>query len=223
MTMFFYGLELTSPINASVIMTINPVIVLLASAILMKEKVTLRKTVGIALGMTGAILQIMDPFGVAKRIEGINWVGDLLVMGNAASYAIYLVLVRKMMLKYKAMTVVKWTFTFGLIMMVPIGFMELIQVDWSSFTLDIGLRLGFVLVGTTILAYLLNAWSLKHVSSTVVGAFIYLQPILATFIALVFAGYEATWHLGLYAALIFIGVYLVSVKSTRLHGKNTGN
>lgn len=210
MLMFFNGLQLTSPVNSSVIMTVNPLLVLFFSALVLKERVKGVKVLGIAIGMTGAILQIVDPFKLGASVEGVNWKGDLLILGNASSYAAYLVLVKPLMAKYHALTVVKWTFTFGLLMVLPFGLISLGDVEWSTLNFDIGWRLAFVILATTIVAYLLNAWSLKHVSSTVVGAFIYLQPIFASAVAIWFADYEASWQMLLYAALIFTGVYLVS-------------
>lgn len=210
MLMFFNGLQLTSPVNSSVIMTVNPLLVLFFSALLLKERVKGIKVLGIAIGMTGAILQIVDPFKLGAAVDGVNWKGDLLILGNASSYAAYLVLVKPLMARYHALTVVKWTFTFGLLMVLPFGLISLGEVEWSALNFDIGWRLAFVILATTIVAYLLNAWSLKHVSSTVVGAFIYLQPIFASAIAIWFANYEASWQMLLYAALIFTGVYLVS-------------
>lgn len=222
MLMFFQGLSLTSPVNASVIMTVNPVIVLGLSAFLLKEKVTSRKIIGIALGMTGALLQILDPFGVGNKLESVHWSGDLLVFLNAASYAAYLVLVKPLMEKYRAITVVRWTFSFGLLMVLPFGFSQALGAEWASIDLIIALKLGFVILGTTVLAYLLNAWSLRYVQSSLVGVYIYLQPIFASLIAILFAGYRTDWPIVVYALLIFSGVYLVSVKG-RKHGKNHGN
>jgi drug/metabolite transporter (DMT)-like permease len=212
MLCFFKGLSLTSPINASIIMTVNPVIVLLFSAILLKERVGWIKVLGIALGMTGAILQIIDPFGVSKEVESINWRGDLLILVNAASYAVYLVMVKPLMAKYHAFTVVKWTFTFGLLMVIPFGLGEFVATDWASVDATIFARLLFVVLGTTFLAYLLNAWALRYVNSSVVGVYIYLQPLIATVFAVAWAGYKFNWFMLVYASLIFAGVYLVSFK-----------
>ncbi|MGB0428900.1 MAG: DMT family transporter [Bacteroidia bacterium] len=212
MLCFFKGLSLTSPINASIIMTINPVIVLIFSAVLLKERVGWIKILGIAFGMTGAIMQIVDPLGVSKQVSGINWQGDLLVFANATSYAIYLVMVKPLMAKYHAFTVVKWTFTFGLLMVIPFGFSELASANWASINAGIVARLVFVVIGTTFLAYLLNAWALRYVNSSVVGVYIYLQPLLATIFAVAWAGYSFNWFMLIYAGLIFAGVYLVSFK-----------
>ena len=126
--------------------------------------------------MSGALLQILDPFGVGDRVESVNWQGDLLVLLNASSYAAYLVLVKPLMSKYHPLTVVRYTFTIGLVMVIPFGLNELTEAQWGQLDWSIGWRLIFVVMGTTVMAYLLNAWSLKHVNSSVVGAYIYLQP-----------------------------------------------
>ncbi|MCB0737977.1 MAG: DMT family transporter [Bacteroidetes bacterium] len=210
MLFFFNGLKLTSPINASVIMTINPLLVLLFSTMLLKERVTWLKVAGITIGMIGAVMQIIDPFNVGKKVESVNWLGDLFVMVNASFYAVYLVLVKPLMAKYHPLTVVRYTFSIGLIMVLPFGFSDLVKVQWHSITPEIASSLLFVVVGTTIMAYLLNAWALKHVNSTTVGAYIYLQPLFAAVIAIGLANYKATWHMLVYALLIFIGVFMVN-------------
>lgn len=220
MLCFFNGLALTSPINASVIMTINPVLVLLFSIVIAKEAVGIYRILGIALGMAGAILQILDPFGLGKEIEGVNWQGDLFILLNAASYAIYLVLVKPLMAKYHALTVVTWTFLMGLGMVLPFGFVELVNAPWQTVDWSIGLRLGFVVIATTFIAYLLNAWTLRYVSSSVVGSYIYLQPVLAAFIAVFIGGYAFNLSMLVYAAMIFSGVYLVSFAKKKTVSSN---
>ncbi|MBI3141226.1 MAG: DMT family transporter [Bacteroidetes bacterium] len=209
MLCFFWGLSLTSPINASVMMTINPLLVVLFSSLAAAESLHWRKVLGIALGLAGALMQVFDPFGVSRSVEGISWQGDLLVLINASSYALYLVLVKPLMRKYHAFTIVKWTFAFGLIMVLPFGFRELTQVPWHQINTSILLALLFVVFGTTFLAYLLNAWSLKHVASSVVGAYIYVQPLLASAIAIFWGGYQGHMYMLVYAALIFGGIFMV--------------
>lgn len=220
MLCFFKGLSITSPINASVIMTVNPVLILGLSALILKERLSTLKVLGIIIGMIGALLLITDPFSDGKEIAGINWKGDLLILVNAISYAIYLILVKPLMAKYHAFTVVKWTFTFGLVMVIPFGLGELSAVEWNGLTLSILLRLLFVVLATTFLAYLLNAWALKHVNSSLVGVYIYLQPLAATFFAMLWGGYETHIRVLGYAVLIFAGVFLVSFKrlNKRTHG-----
>ena len=214
MLCFFKGLSMTSPVNASIIMTINPILVLTFSALWLSEALGKWKILGIILGMIGAISQVLDPFGIAKEVDGINWKGDLLVLCNASCYAVYLVAVKPLMKKYNALTVLKWTFMFGLILVLPFGLSEWSEINWSAMKTSNWFQLSYVVLATTCLVYLLNAWALRHVSSSVVGSYIYLQPLLATLFAVLLAGYETSVYILIYASFIFLGVYFVSKKTT---------
>ncbi|MCB9296914.1 MAG: DMT family transporter [Lewinellaceae bacterium] len=214
---FFAGLNRTTPINASLIMTTTPVLVLVASALLLGERITGRKVMGIVLGAAGAILLIAYGERVSFGHEGFT--GDLLVFLNAGFFGVYLVLVKKLMVKYHPVTVVKWAFTFGILFVVPFGAPGLLDVEWGRFTPAIWLAVFYVLICTTFLAYLFNAYALSIVNASVVSIYIYLQPLLATLIALAFAQDRLTGIKILAATLIFTGVYLVSgVKRRRRQG-----
>ena len=152
--MFFYGLNLTSPINAAIILTCNPILVLLISALVIKDRITSRKIIGIGLGLTGAVGLILFKGVSALSYDG--FIGDLFVFLNATSYAIYLVLVKPLMQKYKPMTVIKWVFLFGFIYVLPFGWNQFHEIEWGTFTTNIWGAFAFVVVGTTFLAYLFN-------------------------------------------------------------------
>ncbi|MCB9048270.1 MAG: DMT family transporter [Lewinellaceae bacterium] len=205
---FFSGLHWTTPINASLIMTTTPILVLVVSALILGEGITWRKIGGIVLGASGAILLIA--YGAKLSFGGQRILGDLLVFFNASFYGIYLVLVKKLMTKYHPITVVKWAFTFGLIFVIPFGGPGLLDVRWASFTPGIWLAVLYVLACTTFLAYLFNAYALSIVNPSVVSIYIYLQPLLATLIAVAFSRDHLTPVKALAALLIFTGVYLVS-------------
>ena len=210
--MFFKGLSLTTPISASVIMTSSPISVLIVSYFLLKERITMNKLVGIALGTTGAVLLIgIDGFELAND----TFIGNLLILVNAVSFSIYLVLVKPMMFRYKAITVIKWVFFFGMFMVIPFGYGEFMMVDWQLLPKDAWFSLSYIIIGTTFLAYLLNTWALQFVSPAVVGYYIYLQPVFSTLIAISFRGDKLTLTETMYSLLIFIGVYLVSVRKSK--------
>ncbi|EMR04078.1 DMT family transporter [Cesiribacter andamanensis] len=206
---FLKGLNLTSPINAALIMTITPVLVLIASAILLKERVTFKKSLGIALGLTGAILLVLQRNPNATD-GGI--LGDILILLNAASYGVYLVVVKPLMRSYRASTIIKWIFLFGFFMVLPFGWGEFSQTNWLVIPWPIWLAIVYVVVFTTFVAYLLNVWTLRYVNSSVVGIYIYLQPVFATLVAMLLGQDQPTADKFLYSALIFTGVYLVSRK-----------
>ena len=116
------------------------------------------------------------------------------------------------MKKYSSITVVKWVFTFGLIIVTPFGLTEIDTIVWEMPN-DILLKVGFVVVFTTFFTYLFNIYGVKRVSPTVVSSYIYLQPILTSIIA-AFSGTETiTIMMAISSIIIFIGVYLVSKPS----------
>lgn len=209
MLAFFQGLTYTNAINASIIMTLVPIIVLITSYFVLRERVTKLKLGGIILGGLGAVLLITSR-GVST--ESTRFIGDLLIIVNSTLYGIYLVIVKPLMHKYHPITVVKWVFAFGFFLVLPFGFSDLTRVHWANMPLDVWTGVIYVVAGTTFGTYLLNAWALKYTSPSVAGAYVYLQPVFATFIAIVFTGESLDWQQLLFSILIFAGVYLVSKK-----------
>ena len=214
--LFFNGLNATGPVNASIIMTVNPILVLGISAALLGTAISVRKLMGIVLGAGGAIALLL--MGVTHEAIYTSWEGDLMILLNATSYAFYLVLVKPLMIKYKPLTVISWVFLMGSFWVVPIGWHEAMAIDWSSFDAQHWQGLMYVILGTTFMVYLLNIYSLRHLEPTVVSIYIYLQPLLATGFSWWLAqsggvNYTAdlTWVTGACAAAIFAGVWLVSV------------
>lgn len=212
---FFNGLNLTSPVNASIIMTSNPILVLLASAVILKTAITFRKVAGIVLGAAGAIALLRMSAG--SNASHISWQGDLMILINAISYGVYLVLVKPLMSRYRPTTVIAWVFLFGALIVFPFGISQVTQIEWSTFAASDWLGVAYVIICTTFLAYLLNIFALKEVMPTVVSTYIYLQPLMAALFAFVYAFYGGADFTGdltvgrvLCALLIFVGVYLVS-------------
>ncbi len=212
---FFEGLNLTTPINASIIMTINPVLVLLLSAIILKDPLSPLKIIGIAVGATGAILLISQG-GSANLFAAGEGLGNLLVLLNALSYGLYLVVVKPLMAKYSPLQVIKYVFLFGLLYVIPFSIHQVADTPWEAFDQGVWLKIAFVVVFTTFFAYLLNIYAMKTVASTTVSIYIYLQPFFATTFSL-WAGVDTLdWTKVISAVFIFAGVGMVSYrKSTK--------
>jgi drug/metabolite transporter (DMT)-like permease len=211
MLTFFKGLEYTTPINASVIMITAPIIVLLLSAIFLSEKLTTIKVCGIIIGFSGAL--ILSLYSSGGTAIGSNVpLGNLLVFINAASYSVYIIIVKKLTAKYHPFSFIKWLFLFGLILVLPFGYDELTQVDLYQFTSYDLFAVGFVIVGATFGTYLLNPIGLRHLKASTVTAFIYLQPVIAAIFALIMGMDTIDTAKIVGAALIFSGVYLVTKK-----------
>lgn len=213
--LFFNGLNITSPINAAIMMTTNPILVLIAAAIILKNPITIRKVSGIGLGLLGALGLIL--FGGEFGFGSDTLKGDILVFLNAMSYGIYLVLVKPLMSKYKPITVIKWAFLFGFLFVLPFGAKQFTEIEWASFPEFIWWEVFFVVIATTFLAFLLNIYALKKVQPTVVSIYIYSQPLLAALVSISLGKDSLDPNKLVSAVLIFVGVYLVSIpaKSTQ--------
>ncbi len=206
--LFFKGLSITTPINASILMTSTPILVLIVAAFLIKERVTPKKIVGIFLGLIGALMIIIMGEDFSFGSETLP--GDLLVFINASSYGVYLVMVKPFMQKYQPLTVIKWIFFFGFFMVVPFGYKEFFEIDWPTIPTPILWAIVYVVVGLSFFAYLLNTIALKHLSPSVVSIYIYSQPVFATTIAIALGRDHLTTLEIIAGILVFVGVYLVS-------------
>lgn len=206
MLFFFKGVSLTTAINGSIIMTLTPVMVFVTSLIMLKEKVTLLKVLGLAVGFLGAFLIIYSP---GTGISLGNWRGDVLILLNAMSYGVYLVLVKPLMARYTPITVAKWIFFFGFLLVLPVGWNEFTQIEWQALTAKVYFSMAFVIIGVTVIVYVLNIWALKKVNPSTVGVYIYVQPVFATLIASTFFGEILSIRHLIAALLVFAGVWLV--------------
>jgi len=215
-TLFFEGLNLSTPINAAVIMVTIPIMVLVFGHFIIGDKVTRNKLLGILFGFSGAVYLILQ--GGMISLSTSTTLGNLLIFLNASSYALFLVLVKPLMAKYAPLTVMKWVFLFGLIYITPITFPLVLASDFSAIPLNIWMSIIYVVVFTTVLAYFLNNYSLKTISPTMNSAYIYLQPVLATIVALTAGKDKLTYVEVLAAVSIFIGVYFVNFRKEKIRG-----
>lgn len=191
--------------------------VLFFSALILKEKITTYKLIGLVVGGTGAVILIW----YGKSSGGTSsLLGNVFVFVNACSYALYLVLVKPLMAKYNSITVISWVFLFGFFFMFPFGVSDFLATDFSAFDLNTYLAVGFVVVFTTFFAYLFNIYALNYVSPSVNGSYVYLQPAVSFIMVSVYAyilmddTYAQDINLIkiLSCILIVSGVYLISKK-----------
>lgn len=212
MLAFFKGLQLSTPINSAVLVTITPIIVVILSALFIKEKITLQKGFGVFLGLVGALTLIL--FGAEIRSDAPNIpLGNFLFVINATFYGSYLILVKKLIEKYHPFLLLKWLFTIGVIVNLPITYSEVVKIQWSLLPLPIIGAIIFVILGTTFGTYLLNAFALTQLKATTIGAFVYLQPLVGVLFALL-AGKDSLTSVKVVAMLLVLfGVYLASKRA----------
>jgi len=206
--LFFKGLSMTTPINGAIIMTTNPIQVLIFSAIILQEKISLRKITGIAFGLAGALCIVA--LGKNFSIDNSTFLGDLFIFINSISWALYLVIAKPLMTRYHPITIIKWTFVFGSVFVLPIGASDFIATDFSAIPFKIWMNIAYVVIGVTFFAYLLNTIALNRLSPSVVSFYIYIQPVFTTLIAVMLGKDTITPIKVVATLLIFMGVYLIS-------------
>ena len=211
-SLFINGLSLTSPIDSAILMTATPILVLVIARILLKEPVTLFKIAGIAAGATGALLLIH--YSGPARIGSGDPLGNALMIGNATCFAIYLVIVKPLLVKYHPVTIMKWIFLSGLLLISGPGLPAFLKVELTALPAEILLSVLYVVVGTTYLAYFLNNYSLKYVKPITVSIYDYSHPVIASIMAILMGQDVITTIKILSAILVFAGVYFVSYSSS---------
>ncbi len=213
MLLFFKGLSLSTPINSSVIITISPILVLLMSSYLLREKITWLKVSGIFLGLSGALMLVLFSSDFGQNAPNIP-LGNLLFIVNAFSFSVYLILVKPLAAKYHPITLMKWLFLCAFIVNFPITFSEFQEVQWQTLPPEAIWSMVYVVLGTTFLTYLLNVFAIKELSASTLSSFIYLQPLIAIIFAII-VGVDELSPLKIGAGLlVFTGVYLVTKKKT---------
>jgi drug/metabolite transporter (DMT)-like permease len=215
MLSFFKGLELSTPINSSVIITATPILVFTFSAFLLKEKASLRKKVGVVLGLIGALFLVL--FGKEIRTDAPDIpLGNFLFVVNAASYGLYLILIRPLTQKYHLITVLKWLFLLGTFLNIPITYQEVAAISWPTLpVIEAILPIIYVVVGTTCMTYLLNMYALRILTASSVSIFAYVQPLLGILFAIWMGSDSLTFIKSVAAIIVCVGVYLVTKKDSK--------
>ena len=192
MLTFFKGLSYTTPINGAVMMLTTPILILGLSAIILKEKIRKTKILGILLGVFGALTLIL--YKQQSTQHGANvGLGNFLVFVNATSYALYLVISKPILRKYSPITFAKWLYLFGLLMIIPFGYKEVLAIQWNLLPVAILLKILYIVVATTFLTYLFNIIALRALKPTTLSVFVYIQPLVATIYAISMGKDKPAW------------------------------
>ena len=207
-TLFIKGLSLTYSIHASLLMLTTPILIVFIAAWILRERISFIKLSGLALGITGAAVLVIgkENSGTGNSIV----LGDILIIINAISYTFYFVLVKPLMLKYDPVVIIRWIFSFGFLLILPLGWIEFTQIQWQQFTGVDYTIMTLIVIGGTFFAYLFNVYGIKILGASVAGFYIYTQPFFAAIIAMLFLKEELSMYKIVAAGLIFAGVFLAN-------------
>ena len=214
---FIYGLKLASPIDASIVTTTMPIITMIVAAVYLKEPITGKKLIGILFGATGALVLIVTSNHAGSGARSSNsYIGDLLCLTAQISFAFYLTLFKDIINKYSPVTLLKWMFTYASICFIPFSYNDVSSIPYTSLSMEEIGNILFVVVFATFIAYICVPVGQKLLRPTVVSMYNYVQPIVASIVA-VFLGMDTFGVTKMIAIVcVFIGVYFVTKSKSRV-------
>lgn len=217
---FIFGLSLTSPIDASIVTTTSPIITMIVAAIYLKEPITNKKVLGIFVGAMGALILIMSSQAVSSG--GGSLVGDLLCLVAQISFSIYLTVFKGLSRRYSAVTINKWMFVYASMCYIPFSYYDISTIHWVSISPVAIIQVFYVVLGGSFLAYLCIMTAQKLLRPTVVSMYNYMQPIVATVVAIFMGIGSFGWQKGIAIALVFLGVYIVTQSKSKADFEKAG-
>jgi drug/metabolite transporter (DMT)-like permease len=201
---FLEGLSRSSAPNSSIMLVSIPVLTLAFAILLKRERATLRGVAGIVLGLVGALILIIPRGGVTLTHDAN--VGNVFLFTGAAVYSLYLVLSKPILSRHDPLVVVTWIFTFAAATMLPFGLSGMKALSETGLSTNGAWSLAYIIVGATVIPYLLNTWALARVQSSVVAVYILVQPIVAGWLGHVFLDEQFGANSAIAALLIITGV-----------------
>lgn len=211
--LYLWGLSLTSPIDASIISTLVPILTMLLAALFLREPITWLKTGGVALGCAGAVMLVVMSHGTTSAASSLT--GNTLCIISAISFAFYLTAFRNLIVRYSPFTVMKWMFLFAAIVALVIYRKPLLATDFSALPTSVWVGALYVIVCSTFLSYLCVPIGQRYLRPTLVAMYNYVQPVVAVLLS-VALGLDVFGFSKAAAALcVFVGVWLVTQSKSR--------
>lgn len=209
-TLTAWALHFTTPVYFSIIATLTPVATMVCAALLIGERLSLRGALGVAIGVVGALLMVMVGW---QSGSGMN---DLLGIGLAVlsllTWAVYLIITRKVSVKYTAVTQMKWVFLVSTLAVLPFSWTDLqasrlysSQWAWSGVA-----EMAFIVVFATVAGFFAIPFALRYLKTTTVSVYTNLQPIVASFVAIAIGQDLLSWDKPVSLALVLLSAWIVT-------------
>lgn len=214
--LFAYGLQNTSPVDASIITTSSPLFAMIIAAVILKEPITIQKAGGVLLGALGAIWLVFQGKHLVSGHTSSSSIGNIAIVTAQFFYAFYLVITKPLSLKYSSLTIMKWIFSFAAIAIVPFTWKDTLASPlFLTKTASAWWMLAFILVGATFIAFMMIPLAQKRIRPTTISAYNNLQPLIASFVAIWIGMDTFTIEKLMAAILIFGGVYFVTMSKSK--------
>jgi len=212
-TFYFFGLRLTSSISTSIIIALEPVFILLASLIFLKEKPKNNIWLGIIISLIGFLIVIAKTLTNGDKTGSL--LGDSFIIIAVMAYAGQTIFTKELSQKYEAITITFWSFIIGTISFIPFLLFDASNPEWLkdlSYKGILGILYGAVFSSAT--AYFLYNWGIKHIEVSKTAVLNYLNTISGVIIAVIFLHESLTLPMLIGSLLIFAGVYITEKRRT---------
>ena len=216
------GIQHTSPIDASIIATLGPILVLVISVMVLVDRFTPMKVLGMALGLAGALVVILSGSGMQAPSDKLG--GDAVVLLAIVASSFSMVWLKELIMRYKPVTLLRWIYPVAAVMMLPIGLGPLLRTDFSAMPAHVAWIVAYVAVVPTFGPNYLLIYSLHYVKPTISSIYFYLEPVIATAISVAMHMDTLSWDRALASLAVFAGVLLVvlSYKNRPSTPRHTG-
>ena len=212
---FLTGISHITPMDCSILSAMSPICTMLIAAMVIKEPITLKKALGVAISFAGIIYLIFNRVNAPGGVAESTPFGILMMVFNVLSFAMYLGIFKPLIAKYSVVTFMKWIFLFAACVSTPLSIKGLTEVDWAGIPSIQYAELAYLIICATFISYFLIPVSQKRIRPTLVSMYSYVQPIIAIVISIVIGMEILTWQKVLAAALVFGGVVIVSKSRSR--------
>ena len=206
---FLKAMTLSATIDASVMHTLSPIFTMFFAFFFVKEPITWKKALGVAVSFFGVLLLIFNSTHATGGVEKTEPLGFVCLVLNSLSFALYLGAFRKLISRYSVVTFMKWAFLFALVLSLPFSARESVSTDYAAIPANVFWEIGFLVFFATFVAYFLIPYGQQRIRPTLVSMYTYLQPIIAAVISIITGLDVLTWQKLLATLLVFAGVFLV--------------
>jgi putative membrane protein len=209
-TLTAWALTFTTPVYFSLIATLTPVATMLCAALFIGEKISVRGIAGVALGVAGAMLMVFVGWQGGSGKNDI--LGIVLTLLSMLTWAVYLIITRKVSARYTAVTQMKWVFLASAIMVLPFSLTDLQSAPlYSAATQWSGLaEMAFIVVFATVAGYFAIPFAMRYLKATTVSVYTNLQPIVASLVAIALSQDVLTWDKPVALVLVLLSAWLVT-------------
>lgn len=214
---FSLAFTTASPIDVAIILTFQPLMVVLINAIFRHRRLHWLGVVGMAVAFGGALMIIL--LGARGQHGTGRLIGDLWALGSAVCYSSYLVIIEPLSIKYRPVHIMKWIVLIALVIAIPIAF---ISKPWTAPVFSSGTTLAvcallFIVLISTCFGYLTEPWAIKMVGANIVAMYQYLVPIISAIAAIILGVGKFAWYQPVAFIIISAGVLMAN----RSHRKFT--